>query len=77
MKIKALETGYYPRNLECTQEEVDNMNLEIGITRAVSKAMEDSSMFGWDKYLGLLEMWEKRFTEKEKQNDYTSLSTHS
>lgn len=44
--IKALEKGYYPKNKEMTQEEVDEMNEKFGVTIAESRAMQTASMFG-------------------------------
>lgn len=67
--IKALETGYYPQEYRCTQDEVDERNTELGVTKAQAKAMETASIFGWHAYEPTLKLYEKKFdSESDEPN---------
>jgi len=69
IKVVALETGFRrkPSGLLyeerfLTQDEVDELNLSrLEITRAMSRAMYDSSMFGWHLYQDSLQRYIKSY----------------
>lgn len=64
--IKALEHGYYEQDYRTTQEEVDERNEQLGVTKEEAKAMATASIFGWQSYISSLEVYSKR---KEKTNE--------
>lgn len=65
--IKCLELGYYKTELEGTQDDVDEMNLNLGVQKHVAKAMETASMFGWHTYLNSLSSYSDVKSEKNDE----------
>jgi hypothetical protein len=59
--VRGLEKGYYPTQMKLTQSQVDDLNIDLGITRAISRSMETASMFGWETYLKSFEEMEKHY----------------
>lgn len=64
IKIKALESGYYRTIKSGTQEDVDQLNKKLGVTRAQEEAMSTGSMFGWETYLKALETYQEKCSEE-------------
>lgn len=64
IRVVALESGYYKTNYKGTQEDVNDMNENIGVSRAQEEAMSTGSMFGWESYPKALERFEEIFKEK-------------
>jgi hypothetical protein len=50
IKIRRGVSGYYPfdHDLNVTDERVDELNEELGISKAQKEAMVIGSMFGWN-----------------------------
>ena len=67
IELRALERGFYKTALKATQEEVDNMNTHIGVTRAEAKAMEDATLFNWEMYPSRLAHYQEFLSLKEKE----------
>jgi len=67
IKVVAMESGYYETYMRGTQEDVNNLNQELGVTRAQEEAMSTGSMFGWQTYKNVLERYEEIFSKKEEK----------
>lgn len=63
--IRALEHGFYSTEAVLTQEDVDSLNVELGVSRWEAKAMEDCSMFNWEMYPNRVRRYSELMEEKQ------------
>lgn len=68
IKVRAMETGFYPTTLRATQQTVDKLNAELGVDKPTAQAMVDASMFGWNCYLSCLQTYKEREHTKYVQD---------
>lgn len=69
--IKKGIMGYFPYNgydgepIPTTQDEVDERNNILEVTPAQRMAMENGSLFGWDKPIADPKLWEEKLANKK------------
>jgi hypothetical protein len=67
IRVVALVSGFYKTNFTGTQEDVNAMNENLGVTRAQEEAMSTGSMFGWELYPNTLKRFEEIFSKQEEK----------